>query len=73
MNKFDKAINQKASELITKNLLGKEVTEEEFRKFKIIARAIVREEMRGVKPNKNPKSLYSKTWKIARKYSDVKK
>ncbi|OCB00323.1 hypothetical protein [Clostridium beijerinckii] len=73
MNKFDKAINQKASELITKNLLGKEVTEEEFRKFKIIARAIVREEMRGVKPNKNPKSLYGKTWKVARKYSDVKK
>lgn len=73
MNKFDKAINQKTSELITKNLLGQEFNEEEFRKFKIIARAIVREEMRGVKPNKNPKSLYGKTWKAARKYSDVKK
>lgn len=36
MNKFDKAINKKTSELITKNLLGQEVTEEEFRNLKLL-------------------------------------
>ncbi|MEQ8154356.1 MAG: hypothetical protein ABRQ25_05665 [Clostridiaceae bacterium] len=73
MNKFDKAVNKKTSELITKNLIGQEVGEEEYKKFKTIARAIIREELRGVKPKKNKKSLYSKTWKAADKYGDFQK
>lgn len=73
MNKFDRAVNKKTSELITKNLLGQEINEEDFKKFKIIARAITREEMRGAKPSKKHNSLYRKTWKAADKYSDFQK
>jgi len=73
MNKFDRIVNKKTSELITKNLIGREVDEEEFKKFKVIARAIIREELRGAKPSKKPNSLYSKTWKTACKYNDFQK
>ena len=73
MNKFDRAVNKKTSELITKNLIGQEVDEEEFKKFKFIARAIIREELRGAKPSENTKSLYCKTWKAAGKYNDFEK
>lgn len=70
MNKFDKAVNKKTSELISQKLLLQEAHIETYNKFKIIARAMVREELRGLKPNENPKSLYNKTWKAAKKYSD---
>lgn len=70
MNKFDKAVNKKTTELLTKNLLGKDVDIETYNRFKIIARAMIRVESRGVKPNDNPKSLYNKTWKTAGKYYD---
>lgn len=73
MNKFDRAVNKKTSELITKNLIGQDVYEEDFKKFKMIARAMIREELRGAKPSKNPKSLYRKTWKAAGKYNDFQK
>ena len=73
MNKFDRAVNKKTSELITKNLIGQEVYEEDFKKFKMIARAIIREESRGAKLSQNPKSLYRKTWKAAGKYNDFEK
>lgn len=70
MNKFDRAVNKKTSELITKNLMGQEVYEEDFKKYRTIARAMIREELRGAKPSKSPKSLYRKTWKAAEKYND---
>lgn len=73
MNKFDRAVNKKASELITKNMLGQEVTEEDIKKFTIIARAIIREEQRGLKPNNDERSLYNKTWQTAKKYGDIEK
>lgn len=73
MNKFDRAVNKKTSELITKNLIGEEVNEEHFKKFKTIARAMIREELRGAKPNKRNNSLYRKTWKAADKYGDFEK
>lgn len=73
MNKFDRAVNKKTSELITKNLLGQEVGEEDFKKFKVIARAMIREELRKAKPNKKTNSLYRKTWKAADKYGDFQK
>jgi hypothetical protein len=73
MNKFDRAVNKKTSELITKNLMGKEVDEEDFKKFKIIARAMIREELRKAKPRQKTNSLYCKTWKAADKYGDFKK
>jgi len=73
MNKFDRAVNKKTSELITKNLIGKEVDEEEFKKFKVISRAIIREELRGAKPSEKLNSLYRKTWKTAGKYNDFQK
>lgn len=73
MNKFDRAINKKTSELITKNLIGHEVNEEDFKKFKMIARAIIREGMRGVKPNNKHYNLYNKTWKTADKYGDFQR
>lgn len=72
MNKFDRAVNKKASELMTKSLMGQEVYKEDFKRFKEIARAMIREELRGVKPSNNPKSLYRKTWKTAGKYDDLK-
>ena len=71
MNKFDRAVNKKTNELIVENFVGKEVNEEVYKKFLSIARAKVREELRGVKPSKNPKSLYGKTWKSAGKYKDL--
>jgi len=71
MNKFDRAVNKKTNELIIKNFIGQEVDEEAFKKFQVIARALIREELRGVKPSNNPKSLYGKTWKNADKYSDL--
>ena len=70
MNKFDRAVNKKASELITKNMLGQEVYPEDIRKYKSIARALIREEMRKLQPNPREDSLYMKTWKAARKYGD---
>ncbi|MBC8059144.1 MAG: hypothetical protein H7Y18_00565 [Clostridiaceae bacterium] len=73
MNNFDRAVNKKLNELISKNLLGEDVYVGDFKKFKVIAKAIIREESRGLKPNDNPKSLYSKTWKAARKYGEIKK
>jgi hypothetical protein len=73
MNKFDRAVNKKTSELITKNLLGQEVNEEDFKKFKMIARAMIREELRGAKPSEKTNSLYRKTWKAAGKYNDFQK
>ncbi|EKQ56878.1 MULTISPECIES: hypothetical protein [unclassified Clostridium] len=73
MNKFDRAVNKKTSELITKNLLGQEVNEEDFKKFRIIARAMIREEMRGIKSNSKHNSLHHKTWKAAAKYGDFQK
>lgn len=73
MNKFDRAVDKKASELITKNLLGQEVDEEDFKKFQVIARAMIREELRGVKPSNKPDSLYRKTWKTADKYGEFAK
>lgn len=73
MNKFDRAVNRKASELITRNLLGQEVYEEDYKKFKTIARAIIREELRNAKPKRNPNSLYHKTWKAAGKYGEFQK
>jgi hypothetical protein len=68
MNKFDRAVNKKTSELITKDLLNQDVDEETFKKYKIIARAMIRAELRKVEPSDNPKSLYRKTWKAADKY-----
>ena len=73
MNNFDRAANKKFNELIAKNLLGKDVDEEDIKKYKAIAKAILREEARGVKPNNDPKSLYAKTWKTAGKYGDFNK
>lgn len=73
MNKFDRAVNKKTSELITKNLIGLEIDAETFKKFRIIARAMIREELRGVKPNNKAKSLYKKTWKTADKYNNFEK
>lgn len=73
MNKFDSAVNKKTSELITRNMIGQEVSEEDFKKFKTIARAMVREELRNLKPNNKSNSLYSKTWKAASKYGDFQK
>lgn len=73
MNKFDKAVNKKANELITKNLMGEEVDIHQYNKFKTIARAMIREELREAKPSENPKSLYGKTWKTAGKYNDFHK
>lgn len=73
MNKFDRAVNKKTSELITKNLIGQEINEETFKKFRTIARAMIREELRGVKPSSKAKSLYKKTWKTADKYNNSEK
>jgi hypothetical protein len=73
MNNFDRAVNKKFNELIAKNLLGTDVDEEDIKKFKTIAKALIREESRGLKPNNNPKSLYAKTWKSAGKYGDFNK
>jgi hypothetical protein len=73
MNKFDRAVNKKTSELITKKMLGQEIDEEVYKKFKIIARAMIREELRGIKPNNKSKSLYKKTWKAADKYNNFEK
>lgn len=73
MNKFDRAVNKKTSELITKNLIGQEIDEEIYKKFRTIARAMIREELRGVKPSSKPKSLYKKTWKAADKYNYFEK
>jgi len=73
MNKFDRAVNKKTSELISKNLVGQEVYEEDYKKFKFIARAMIREELRNAKPKKNPNSLYRKTWKAAGKYDDFQR
>lgn len=70
LNRFDRAVNKKTNELITKNLLGEDVDVEEINKFRAIARAMIREEMRGVKPSNNPKSLYGKTWKAAGKFDN---
>ncbi|WP_139905306.1 hypothetical protein [Clostridium thermarum] len=72
MNKFDRAVNKKATELITKNMLGQEVTEEDIKKYTIIARALIRQELRGLKPNDNERSLYNKTWKAAKKFGEFK-
>jgi len=73
MNKFDRAVNKKASELISKNLLNQEVYEEDYKKFKTIARAMIREELRNAKIKRNPNSLYNKTWKTASKYGEFQK
>lgn len=73
MNKFDRAVNKKTNELIIKNFSGQEIDEETCKKFQVIARAMIREEMRGVKPSNRPKSLYAKTWKSAGKYSGLVK
>jgi len=73
VNRFDRAVNKKTSELITKNMLGKEVYPEDIRKYKTIARALVREEMRKLEPNNRESSLYKKTWKAASKYGEFKK
>lgn len=73
MNTFDRAVNKKSSFLISKNSLDNEIDEDEYRKFKMVAKAIIREESRELKPNNKPKSLYSKTWKTAKKYSGIKK
>ena len=73
MNKFDRAVNKKTSELITKNLLGQEIHAEDFKKFKVISRAIIREEMRGIRPSEKHNSLHRKTWKAADKYGYFQK
>ena len=73
MNNFDRAVNKKLNDLLEKNLLGTDFNEEELKKFRVIAKAIIREESRALKPNDNPKSLYAKTWKTARKYGDFKR
>jgi hypothetical protein len=73
MNKFDRAVSKKTSELITKNSLNQDVDEETIKKFQTIARAMIREELRGVKPSNRPDSLYRKTWKAADKYGDFQK
>jgi len=72
MNDFDRAVNKKSNELLEKNFLGEDVDQEEFKKFRAIAKAIIRENSRNLKPNDNPKSLYAKTWKAASKYGDFK-
>lgn len=71
MNRFDRAVNKKTSELITKNLIGQEVNEDDFKKYKTIARAIIREELRKAKPSGKRDSLHNKTWKAAKKYGDI--
>lgn len=68
MNKFDRAVDKKAKALIEKNLPDNYVDEETLRKFKIIARAMIREELRGAKSKDRPDCLYKKTWKAASKY-----
>lgn len=73
MNRFDRAVSKKVNDLIEKNISGEEVYMEDYKKFRAIARALVREEIRGAKPNNNPKSLYGKTWKTASRYEDVKR
>ena len=68
MNNFDRAVNKKSNDLISKNLLGKDADKEDFKKFTVIAKAIIREESRGLKPDNKPKSLYAKNvescWEI---------
>lgn len=71
MNKFDKAVNKRINELILNEYKGKELDEADYKKFAAIARAQVREKLRGVKPSENPKSLYKKTWKNADKYNNL--
>ncbi|MGE5627979.1 MAG: hypothetical protein ACM3X7_07650 [Solirubrobacterales bacterium] len=71
MNKFDKEVNKRINELILDEYKGTVVNEEIYKGFAAIARAQVRETLRGVKPSKNPKSLYKKTWKNAEKYRDL--
>ena len=73
MNKFDRAVNRKTSELISKNLIDQEVYVDDYKKFKTIARAMIREELRKAKPKKSQNSLYNKTWKAASKYGDFEK
>lgn len=68
MNKFDRTVNKKVNELILENFPDVEVDEETYKKFQSIARAMIRVELRDVKPSNNPKSLYQKTWKTASKY-----
>ena len=36
MNRFDRAVNKKTSELITKNLIGQEVNEDDFKNIKLL-------------------------------------
>lgn len=73
MNKFDRAVNKKTNELILKNVPDQEVDEGTYKKFQVIARAMIREGLRGVKPSNNPKSLYHKIWKTAGKYDNLHK
>ena len=73
MNKFDRTVNRKTSELISKNLLGQEVYENDYKKFKTIARAMIREDLRKATPKKSQNSLYNKTWKAASKYGNFEK
>ena len=73
MNRFDRTVSKKTNELIEKNMKGEVVYWEDYKKFKVIARALIRQEIRGVTPNDNPKSLYGKTWKIAGKYENINK
>lgn len=76
MNKFDRAVNKKTKELIAKNLPGQNVDNvdaETLKKFQTIARALLREEARGVKPKNQDDSLYQKTWKAANKYGEFQK
>ena len=54
MNNFDRAVIKKTNALISRNAVDKDLDEEKLRKFKVIAKAIIRQESRGLKPNDNP-------------------
>ena len=73
MNRFDRSVIKRTNELIEKNIPDGEVYEEDFKKYMTIARAMIREEMRNLKPSNKTKSLYNKTWKAADKYGDFTK
>lgn len=68
MNKIQRKIRKVTNEIKLKKFFAINTTAVTYKQFRIIARAIVKEDWRRLKTNNRTRSLWKKTWKAADRY-----
>lgn len=68
MNKVQKKIKKVTNEIMGKRFFKLNTTAVTYTQFRVIARALVKEDVKRLKMNTRRRALWKKTWKTADKY-----